>query len=177
MPVTVTFCINTSSDACVSEDELATDLERHRVAILADEERHGVMNGALIVRAPGVPDVRIEDEIEYLVHQICFLAIPDLLANKHIVVRHFRYLGYVRLDPEAMQQLISGDDIPSARVTYHELVPALVACGERFILFLRRLNGGTPEGEDRVQLLERNAAIACEAIQAIGGEIKPRFVS
>jgi len=54
---------------------------------------------------------------------------------------------------------------------------ALVACEERFILFLRRLDGGTPEGEDRRQFLERNAAIAREAIQAIGGETKPRFVS
>ncbi len=177
MPATVTFCINISSDVCVGEDELATDLERYRVAILADEERHGAMNGALIIRAPDVPDVRVEDEIEYLVHQVCFLAIPDLLANKHIVVRRFRYPGYFRLDPEAMQELISGDDIPSVRVTYHEFVPALVACGERFILFLQRLAGETPEGEDRVHLLDRNAVIAHEAIQAVGGEVKPRFVS
>jgi len=63
-----------------------------------------------------------------LVHQVCFCAIPDLLVNKHIVVRHLRYPSYVRLDPEAMQQFISGDDILSVRVTYHELVTALVAC-------------------------------------------------
>jgi len=173
MPTTVTFCINTSSDVCVSEDELATDLKRHRVAILADEERQGAMNGALIIRSPGASEIRVADEIEGTVARICFFTVPELLVNKHVVLRHFSYPGYFRLDPEGLKILVSGDYVPSVRVDYREFILALAACGERFIAFLRRLIGDTEDGAARVKVMDEAADVARQALRD-AGDIVPR---
>jgi len=173
MPVTITFCIDISSDACIDEDDFGADLERHRAAILADEDRHGAMNGAIIIRSPGLPDVRVVDEIEAAVASICFFAVPDLLANKHVVRPYFRYPGYFRLDPEGFEILVSGDYIPSVRVDYQQFIPALAACGERFISFLQHLIGDTADGAARVKVMDEAADVARQALRD-AGDVVPR---
>ncbi len=164
MAVDVSFCMNLTWDTPIGEDELASDIKRFHADILAAADRFGALNGTIIVRAPNVPDVRVEDEIEPAIQNICFLAIPTLLAKQHVVVRYFSHPGYFRLDPEGLKVLISGDNIPSVRVDYQEFVTALFACGERFVAFLRELVGETPEGMDRVQYLETYADAARQAL-------------
>ncbi len=151
----------------------STDLKPHRTAVLADEERQGAMNSSLIIRSPGAPEVRVADEIEGIVARVCFFTIPDLLANKHVVSRHLSYPGYFRLDPEGLKILVSGDYVPSVRVDYQELIPALAACGERFIAFLQRLIGDAADGVARVKVMDEAADVARQALRD-AGDIVPR---
>lgn len=169
MGVTATFCVNISSDDCIDEEQLNTEFESNRPKIIADERRHGAINGAIVIRSPQNPDIRVEDELEAVVQNVCFLALPDLLAGKRVIVPYFRYPGEIELKPEGHQLLMSGEAIPEERLELREAVFAFYECGQRVVSFLRRLRSDgaeSAESEDAIRYLEGKEKVARQALLA-----------
>jgi len=162
--VTVAFCVSIASDACVDEDQITADFEHYRPKILADEERDGALDGAVLIRVPGEPEVKVEDELEAIVENLCIRAIPDLVAGRHVVVRYFQYYGYLRLDPEDQNVLISGDFVPKVRISLRETTLGLYECGRRFLTFLLRYKESDPAYVASIQDMMREADEARKAI-------------
>lgn len=86
----------------------------------------------------------VEDSLPALVKNLCFEAMPDLVANKSVVYRYFSYHGYLRLDPEGSLILLSGDGNPTIRVDRSSFLRAFYACGLRFMQLLRQVQGDPP---------------------------------
>jgi len=134
--VNVRFCLNAGDD-CIDERELTENLDEYRRRMQANTR----FSGAIVIAAPGQPTVEYEDELGPAVRDLCFRSIPDLLAGKPVALTTFSYPGSVSLVPEGDTVVISGDVVETARVPLRPLARGLVACGQRFIAFARRLRG------------------------------------
>lgn len=161
MTTTVTFCIQLGNEECLSEYDITADFESFREKLCEIE----VLEGAIIINSSGNPEIRVEDELEAAIQNICFLSIPKLKAGEHVVVRYFSIYGYFRLDPEGDNVLISGDYVPSIRVLRNDLLLALYACGQRFVALLRQLRAGDPLYEGNISHLEDQAESARRIIE------------
>lgn len=163
MTVKVTFCAHIREDdrfPCIVDDDLETNFEKYREKLLGNPYR----DGFIIISSPSQPDVRIQDELWAIVQNLCFQAIPDLIANKSVVIRIYSNYGYVRLDPEASLVRISGDNLPDIRVEKAGLITSLCDCGERFLAFVRKLGVDDPEYQDIIAGLEAYAEIARQSL-------------
>jgi hypothetical protein len=131
-----TFCYHDYRDPdaydipCVAA---ATDGDWSEFVDLAAENE---MDVGKIVIAAGDTVVEIEDALQAVVLSVCLQSIPDLIDRKHVVVRNFMMYGYIRMDPELPDELLSGDYVETARFRRAELIPALVGVGRRYLEFL-----------------------------------------
>jgi hypothetical protein len=100
--------------------------------------------GSVIIRA-GDTEIRVEDSLIATVSNHCLGAIPDLVDKRHVVVRLFMSYGYVRMDPEASDQLVTGDHISAVRFKRAQLIPALVGVGRNYLEFLEACRKGDPK--------------------------------
>jgi rhodanese-related sulfurtransferase len=91
--------------------------------------------GKLVITS-GDTVVEIEDALQATVLTVCLQSIPDLVDRKHVVVRNFMMYGYIRMDPELPDQLLTGDYVETARFKRAELIPALVGVGRSYLEFL-----------------------------------------
>lgn len=163
--VKVTFLVFVGSELEFSEEEINASIDVHR-SRLRDRNRY---DGAIIVNSPGNPIVQAEDELPAIVQNFCFGAIPKLIAGENVVISYYDHYGYLRLDPEASYILISGDDIPTIRVSCSKLLPVLYQCGKRFIDFLIKLKGESCDSdlEDLIHYLEDKSEVALKALETM----------
>lgn len=91
--------------------------------------------GVVVIRA-GDREARIVDSLIATVQNVCLDPIPDLIDRRHVVARLFLDYGYVRMDPEASDQLVLGDYIEPVRFKRAELIPALVQVGRTYLRYL-----------------------------------------
>jgi hypothetical protein len=163
MSTTVTFCIETFVGPCLEEDQLEQALEVQRERLLS---RH--IDGYVILRADGQPEVRIEDELPATVQNLCFGAIGDLLADRPVTVSYYSMSGQFQLEPTDRGIRINGDMVPSAVFDQEALVPALYACGQRFVQYLRLRASDDPGTVAVIQHLQTQEAQARAALAAAG---------
>ncbi len=164
MVITIEFCVSIGNDTCVEEDRIIAEPEHYYPQLAAVEERDGALDGAIVIRALGEPEVKVEDEIVAIVHNLCIRAIPDLVAGRHVVVPYFQYYGYLRLDPEDQDVLISGDFVPKVRINLRETTLGLYECGQRFLAFLLRYKEPDPAYVASIQDMMREAEETRKAI-------------
>jgi hypothetical protein len=167
--VSVRFCFSiyeederSNKEECAPEPSSDAELERIRQALLQNEER----SGELVITGPENVEVRIKDALDALVMQLCFESLPDLIAEKHVVVRHYLMYGYIRLDPEGDLTLISGDYLPKVRVNRAQLITALFQSGERYIQFIKSLRQSDAEYAELLEMLEGYHSEAAQALAA-----------
>lgn len=156
--VDVRFCLDADDD-CIDERELTENFDEYRPRMQAKKR----FSGAIVITAPGQPTVEYEDELGPAVQDLCFRSVPDLLAGKAVDLTTFSYPGSVSVVPDGDVVIISGDVVETAKVPLRPLARGLVACGQRFITFARRLRG--QEYEHILKPLEdlgRSAAAALE---------------
>jgi hypothetical protein len=162
MTVQATFRMQVGANTFLDEEEINHNLEAHRPALLANDNNYG----EVVIRSAEPPDIRIDDEVWATVHNLCFGAIPGLLVGKGVTVDLLRYPGVVELVPQGGQVRISGTVIPTRVFQTRELLPALYACGRRYLHFLRRLGGGDANYEAIISHLESQAENARKALGA-----------
>jgi hypothetical protein len=126
-------------------------------------------SGELVITSPGNPEVRIRDSLDALVMQLCFEALEDLIAEKHVVVRHYLMYGYIRMDPEGDLTLLSGDYLPSVRVERAALIAALFQAGERYLALIRSARSLDAQLDDLLTMLEGYYADAVEVMREAQG--------
>jgi hypothetical protein len=165
--VSVQFCFSiydqdeqSDKEECVPEPSSDADLERIRQALPQNEER----SGELVITGPDNVEVRIKDSLDALAMQLCFESLPDLIAEKHVVVRHYLMYGYIRLDPEGDLTLISGDYIPKVRVDRAKLISALFHAGERYIQLIKNLRRSDTDYAELLEMLEGYHSDAAQAL-------------
>lgn len=166
--LTVTFCYFDFTDddvlTCVPEPTNPDEMYGFP-ALLDDNER----DSGEIVLTRGDVEIRIRDSLDAMMSLFCFGAIADLVDRKHIVIRYFESYGYLRLDPEASDQLLSGDFIPTVRFPRAELIPALAAAGERYLHFFEYLRGDDPAFASLLENLRNKQSQAQLALARWGG--------
>lgn len=134
--VTVTFCYNDYRDLdldvapCVPA---AASGDWSAFADLVGENEDDM--GFVVIRQGADIEVRVEDTLTATITRL-LASVPDLVARRHVVVPGFQEYGYLRMDPEASDQLISGDHVPTVRVKRAGLIPGIVDMGERFLDFM-----------------------------------------
>jgi len=138
-------------DSNMKSEEEAVQFAGGRYEKLFSE--FGSCYGGIEIIADGGPSLLIEDEVPAIVKNICFGAIPSLVGRKNFVYNYFSYYGYVRIDPEGDNFLVSGDGIPSIRYPDKKLISTLYDCGVRFISLLMNLSTNTDSDESRKQNL------------------------
>jgi len=169
--LSVTFCYNDYRDEdvdeapCVPEPLDEADFAAFDEIVAANEDDVG----KLVLRRAEVA-FEIEDSLDATVANFCLGAIPDLVGRKHVVVRHFLSYGYLRLDPEASEMLISGDFVPKVRLPRAELIPALFGVGDRYVRFLERVRGNDAEYQGLIGGLREKRDLAAEALSTWDGE-------
>lgn len=118
-------------------------LDEHLEAL----ERQEVLEGALVIEAPGQPRLEVADELWAVVANLCFRCVEDLStsdrecwvytvtnADAHVVVLSM-----------ASQLRLLSEYGPVVTAPREPLLQALLACGERFMDLLERL--GKPQRE------------------------------
>ncbi len=162
MPVFVTFRANVSRDTCIPEIEIEEQFDAYHAALRAEQQRLGAPNGAIIIDAVGQPEIRIEDELDYWIYNLCFDALPDLLAGARVERVYSRYSQSLVLDATGHDLVLSGDAIPTVHLDLKEAVQSLYACGMRGLRFLKRLNEGTVYAGDFDPISRRAEAVRRE---------------
>ena len=54
------------------------------------------------------------------------------------------------MTPDGDEVVVTGDELTPSHYPKRELLPALVACGERYAAYLRKLRGGDPDWAARL---------------------------
>jgi len=167
--VAVQFCFTiydedaqSDKEECAPEPHSQAEIERIRQALPQNEER----SGELVITGPDNVEVRIKDSLDALAMQLCFESLADLIAEKHVVVRHYLMYGYIRLDPEGDLTLLSGDYIPKVRVDRAQLIAALFAAGERYIAFIKNLRRSDTDYAELLEMLESYHSDAAQAMES-----------
>lgn len=103
----------------------------------------GGCEGQIIIFYQGNLSNSVEDEMPSLIKSLCFDSIESLLNDKNYVYTYFGQYGYLRLDPEGSQILVSGDDIEKTRYPLKLFVNELFRCGELFLQLLEKIYQNT----------------------------------
>jgi hypothetical protein len=160
----VEFRIARTFDHSVGEYELAGLAAPQLEELLGN----GWFNGVLVLSGGGQPSVRISDDIEPCIRNLCYGAVPRLLAGEPGEVNYVSKPGSIRLEPDGDGVRVSGDRVDAATFPRRALALALFDCGERFVAWARGVKDGHPELLDGVDgtLEGRDAALA--ALRAAG---------
>ena len=126
-----------------AEDEAATWTALD-APLVADE--YNVMDGRLTLSHEGAADVVIEDDLEFLVLNLCLRMPPRLAADGHATVRMASMARRVMLTREGETVLLTdGDGAELGAYPYQGLVRALHDCAERFTRYVDALATKDPD--------------------------------
>ena len=133
----VGFAVGTAAD------EAATWAALER-PLVADE--YNVMNGRLTLSDDGAPEIVIEDDLEFLVLNLCLRMPPRLAAQGQATVRMASMARSVTLAREGDTVLLTdGDGAELGRLPYQGLMNTLHECAERFTGYVEALASKDPE--------------------------------
>jgi hypothetical protein len=160
--MSVSFMVELNQDRLIAESELpfATAAER---AQLANKE---AFQGDLVLAGDEQTEVRISDLLEAWVQNLCFDAVPKILAGESVEILYFSYEGRVRLEPHGPKVRVSGDHVPSAEFAARDLTPALVACGDRFLAWAREAKSSDASYQANLDYIEGFRQAAAAAVEA-----------
>ncbi len=161
MAVDAHFCVTLARDRCVAEDEIQSQFNTYREALLKNTQYYG----AIIIRSDRGPDLVIDDEVWATVQNLCFLAAPDLIAGRVVEVPYFRYGSALILSPHGEDVVFSGEFIPTVSLPIKEVLPPLYQCGLRYTNLLRRLGEYEPNSSVMANNLLAQSEVARRAIE------------
>jgi hypothetical protein len=159
--VTASFILHLHGGGSVNEQQLLANDEALRRRLQHD------FYGAIVIRAPGQPDVTVDDEVTATVFNLCFSAISDVLEGRPVEVPYMRYSGSVRVEPVAHRVRVSGDMVPEATYITHDFTWAVYCCGERFVEYLRRIAGVDRSASEQIPDLEEARVKARRALDSV----------
>lgn len=159
MATDVTYCVDLG-EPCVDAAKLEGDLDTYRAQLVGEFPLYG----ELIISAPERPSVQVRDELAAAVHQICFAAIPEILAGRTYVYTFFSASGRLVFIPSTVFVEVMGDGVERTSFSRDELLPALYAAGQRYVGLLQRLD--SEDHKATAAELAKHAASARQALEA-----------
>lgn len=132
------------------------------LAALCDLE---ALEGAIVIEGAA-----ILDELPSAVQRLCFESVIALVTpGAQYDYRYFTANQRAELEAGPASITLRGDDVPPREVPREALLPALLACGERFLQFVARLGeGGRAGSADELAHLQGFATRARAALAAAG---------
>ena len=124
-----------------------------------------VLEAAVVLKVPGQPEGRVQDELWALAENLCFRAVCELAKSEagNFVIKLTSTEDHVVLLPLANQLRIIGEDLEPITGPRAEMLPALFECGLRiYDLFIRL-------GEGQEAFLERLRPLTEDARRALSG--------
>lgn len=147
----------------VSEGVLLQDMERLRPALAGQAEGLGQVD----IEAA---DAKFSafDAADTLVLSICLNPLPHLVKGETFAFEPFSGVNKYRLIASGDDVVFFKNDEVAAMFPRRELLPALLACGERYLAFLEKLLPAAPAVPLRVRIFrlavdEARAALAAAA--------------
>lgn len=135
--ITVGFALTLDYTTYVDELALSTAVEE-LIGLFA---AGSALEGMLVISSGEGTELRIIDELEPWVQNLCFDAVTRICAGESVTVRYYSRAGYLTLNPQDNQIHLSGDLTPAATFPRAELLKELFDCGCRFIDFAGSLKG------------------------------------
>ena len=152
--MTIVFEISLGAQI-ITETDLAKRFAKLRPELAAADSMEG---GVSVTDDEGDETVGFGDVLEALVEQLCFRAVTAVLAGKDYSFNFYAYPEQVTLHPEGALVHLSGSDIEPVSLPAAELLPGLVACGERFVTLLERIHQGNAKLAKHLASLRKLAA-------------------
>lgn len=131
--MTVTFGLVQPGGVVIEEDALPGWLAENPGGV----KPNGEQDGMLQLAPPGAEPVRLFDWIGPLVQSVCLALPADLLDGGRAEISLYTVDEDYEATPDGADVLLSGRRIPGMRVPRAELLPALVACAERYVALMR----------------------------------------
>ncbi len=128
----VRFEIDLPDGNTIAESELAAPGSAELLAGMDSPEGGLVLNNPATGESTAVGDV-----LGALIKRFCFESIAALAADREYSVRLFQYPETVTMTPDGDEVVVTGDEIGPSHYPKRELLPSLVACGERYAAYLR----------------------------------------
>jgi hypothetical protein len=154
----VQFEIDLPDGHTLTESDL-TYADSKTTELLANMDRSP--EGGLVFSDPATgQSTAVGDTLGALIQSLCFQSIASLAAARVYSTHLFAYPEQVTLTPDGDQVIVTGTELDPSRYAKRELLPALVACGERYASFLRKLHGDDPEMVGGLENIESAAKAA-----------------
>jgi hypothetical protein len=140
----------------LSESELAQPGESAELLAGMDSPE-----GGLVLSNPATgQSTAVGDVLGALINRFCFESIARLARDQEYSTHLFQYPEKVSMTPDGDEVVVTGDELDPSHYPKRELLPALVACGERYAAYLRKLRGGDPNWAARLETIESAAKAA-----------------
>ena len=124
------------------------------------------IEGAIMIADKDQPTIEIVDELLPWIQNLCFQAVTQLVNGEEVRVQYFSRSGFLDLKPVGDVVEISGNKTASGVYLKSELLPALLACGERFDAVMREIKGNDVDDIiGNLDYMRRFAEIARESIK------------
>jgi hypothetical protein len=144
MRVIVQYTIELPRGRTVTEQDLEQNFEAVKDALKAADDPYGY----LLIRDPDQGrEIRMYDDIQYLVVRVCLDAMAKLREGAEVVIDHASSPGSIQLKREGAEVAVTDRDAPSVSFGADKLLPALLACGSRYVAAVQRLRGDDPRWE------------------------------
>jgi hypothetical protein len=163
------FCYNDYTDLDADEAPCVrapSDGDWSAIGALISENEDDV--GTVVISA-GDAEARIVDSLIATIQNVCLDPIPALIERRHVVAKLFMSYGYVRMDPEASDQLILGDYIEPVRFKRAELIPALAEVGRTYLSYLEACREDDDDFASVLEGVRLKVAAADDALAAWDG--------
>jgi hypothetical protein len=157
--IAVLFSLQVAADVTVGEGDLPAVLD---AAI--DKIGHDRLRGRLIMLVTGQPVAYVEDDDREFTVQQLLEALPELSAGRGSGIGFSEAPGRVELRPAGGDMWVAGEYFKPLTAPAAELLPALLACCERFMAFVRKTFVDRPDVLERIAQLDPWLAAARDAV-------------
>ena len=147
MHIEISFSLKGPNGTFIHELDLEAEFDRFREEFKDVEDNLG----RIMIDAGEDQYTSFEDELDYLVPEVCFRSIADLKNERPITIIFSRYSGRFTMSPSGKDVLITGDRISDLECPRLSLIEALWDCGNRFLSFYERFRGGMEDFDWRIR--------------------------
>lgn len=152
MHIEISFSLKGPNGTFIHELDLEAEFDRFREEFKDVEDNLG----RIMIDVDEDQYASFEDELDYLIPEVCFRSIADLKNGRPVTIIFSRYSGRFTMTPSGKDVLITGDQISDLLCSRLSLIEALLDCGNRFLFFYERFRGGMEDFDWRI--LEIQAA-------------------
>lgn len=147
MHIEISFSLKSPNGTFIYELDLEAEFNRFSEEFKDVEDNIG----RIMIKAGEDQYTYFEDELDYLITEICFRSIADLKKGRPVTIIFSRYSGRFTMTPLGKDVLITGDQVSDIRCPLLSFIEALLDCGNRFLFFYERLRGGMEDFDWRIQ--------------------------
>lgn len=149
------FAIADPPGSLLDEDAALAAARAHRP--LGEES---VLAGQVTLTEGGVPPLRMDDDLQFLIPNLCLRATAALAAGDVATVQMASWPQHyaLRRDGDALRVLEGDDEAEVGRFPYGAALKTLRGCAERFTAFVGELAASQPEWQPLHALLRRELA-------------------